>query len=389
MFARGATAPGKSQSSDPLWLEKMGLSPEAQYISNIIENSISRVEIAASLPNILQVHSLTDVDEDLRRVLQEHQILNEKLEKLEGLKQESEKDQRGEAEEASRRGKVQLEKDIKSSSRKVLRFFRVNPNAFFSLRAELDVEVGESESILIRALKSFQSHMMKMLISPDEEPQLSSAAVRNLEYLIPQEEKVATTLKKTNEECAQYEREIKDLQNYLKNIEEEDLPLFPDKPDQKTTETQSPKLTSLQQEIDKLNIQLKSLMLENRQVERNIQEKNEILRKEIENLIQVFDDKMEETQTKLDRTESEYANEQEVLKELEKTFPALEVKYNQILEKRRLAEEKIREEMKELELKTKAAIIAQSWWRGYRTRMALKNKGKGKKSKKGKGKKAR
>ena len=37
--------------------------------------------------------------------------------------------------------------------------------------------------------------------------------------------------------------------------------------------------------------------------------------------------------------------------------------------------------------KTKAAIFAQAWWRGYSTRRALKNKDKSKKAKKGKGKK--
>lgn len=84
-----------------------------------------------------------------------------------------------------------------------------------------------------------------------------------------------------------------------------------------------------------------------------------------------------------------YETEEEELKKLEESFSVLEVESNQILEKRRLAEEKRSMEMIELELKTKAAIFAQAWWRGYSTRKALKNKGKSKKGKKGKGKKTK
>lgn len=72
---------------------------------------------------------------------------------------------------------------------------------------------------------------------------------------------------------------------------------------------------------------------------------------------------------------------------MEPYFSALETEYNEILEKRRLAEEKRKEEMRVLELKTKAAIFAQAWWRGYSTRKALKNKKN--KNKGGKRKKAK
>uniref|UniRef100_A0A669EFX0 Dynein regulatory complex protein 10 n=1 Tax=Oreochromis niloticus TaxID=8128 RepID=A0A669EFX0_ORENI len=60
------------------------------------------------------------------------------------------------------------------------------------------------------------------------------------------------------------------------------------------------------------------------------------------------------------------------------------MEYNQIQERRRLAEEKRQEEIRELELKTKAAIVVQAWWRGYSVRKALKNKAKSKKAKRAK-----
>ncbi len=87
--------------------------------------------------------------------------------------------------------------------------------------------------------------------------------------------------------------------------------------------------------------------------------------------------------------ETDFDREEGELRKLEKPFSILEVECNQIQERRRLAEEKRQEEMRVLELKTKAAIFAQAWWRGYTVRKALKNKGKSKKGKKGKGKKSK
>lgn len=85
----------------------------------------------------------------------------------------------------------------------------------------------------------------------------------------------------------------------------------------------------------------------------------------------------------------EYEGELQELKEAEMHISALEAEYNHVQERRRLAEEKREEELRELELKTRAAILAQAWWRGYSTRKTLKNKGKSKKAKKGKGKKTK
>lgn len=89
----------------------------------------------------------------------------------------------------------------------------------------------------------------------------------------------------------------------------------------------------------------------------------------------------------LEEIEKAYEEEKEELRRLEKAYAVLEVEYNQIQEERRLAEERRKEEQRNLELKTRAAILAQAWWRGYCVRKAMKGKGKSKKGKKGKGKK--
>lgn len=75
------------------------------------------------------------------------------------------------------------------------------------------------------------------------------------------------------------------------------------------------------------------------------------------------------------------------MKKLEMLHAELDVEYRYILDKRQLEAEKKEKEAKELVVKTKAALIIQASWRGYRVRKALKEeekKGKGKKGKKGK-----
>lgn len=207
MFAKEATLLANAKSEDALNSHEVSqqklLSVEAQRISSILENCISQVEIAASLSAILRIKSMSHaVDEELSKALQEHQILDERLETLQGVKHESGGEREGEDEEARKRARPQLEKNIKNSVRDILRRFRTNPDAIFGLRAVLGMELGENECKLIRGLKVFHRHMMeKLLSSPDEELQLSlyeqvsSSPVHDLEYLVSLEEQVDTTMK--------------------------------------------------------------------------------------------------------------------------------------------------------------------------------------------------
>lgn len=82
----------------------------------------------------------------------------------------------------------------------------------------------------------------------------------------------------------------------------------------------------------------------------------------------------------------ESEREKEELRKLEQHYAVLQAECNKIHERRRLAEQRRQEEMRELDLKTKAAVIIQAWWRGHRPCKTLKGKAKGKGDKKGKGK---
>lgn len=87
-----------------------------------------------------------------------------------------------------------------------------------------------------------------------------------------------------------------------------------------------------------------------------------------------------------------YEEEKEELRQLQEAYAVLEVEYSQIQEEHLLAEERMQEEERDLEFNTRAAVIIQAWWRGFRVRKSMKGKSKktkGKKGKKGKAKKGK
>ncbi|KAM7416872.1 hypothetical protein PAMA_018784 [Pampus argenteus] len=373
--------------------QKKLLSPEAQRISAVLANCISKVEIVATLPAALQLDSMSSiVDKELSRLLQAHQISLERLETLAGLKQESDGEQEGEVGETTRRTMAQLENDVKDSVRDLLRLFRERPDAFSGWRTDL---VGESEYMLIKGLKQYHRHAIKKLLtSPEEEQrqvlykQVSSSCAHDMEHIVsPEGDEVAAIIKQLDAKISDMEDMIKMKSPLRENNVVLSVPA--DKECQALIRTSKMKQASVQKEIDQLNVQLNNLILENKANERLIQEKNEKLEKETEHLLHNFDSDIEEKQADLEICEMDCEADEEELRKLEKAYAVLEVEYNQILEKRRLAEERRKEEMIELELKTKAAIFAQAWWRGYSTRKALKNKTKSKKAKKSKGKKTK
>lgn len=92
-------------------------------------------------------------------------------------------------------------------------------------------------------------------------------------------------------------------------------------------------------------------------------------------------------QANLEQNEYKYELELEELHKVESRIAALEPEYDGVMKKRQLAEERRKELARLLKLKTRAALIAQAWWRGYCVRKALAGKSKGKKDKKQKGKK--
>ncbi|XP_041668169.1 dynein regulatory complex protein 10 [Cheilinus undulatus] len=356
---------GASENSDEL-SGKNPLSPKAESILRILENCICQVELTAAFPALLKLNNEGGVaDNKLSRALTEHQVLTEKVEALETLGQESDGKQDGN----DNKEKAELVRDFKNSVRNVLRIAKENPDVINDLKAKQNIEAGESESMLISELKKFHTHMVEKMKTREHEEQ-EQTHYNPADVMISQ--------KKT---------EVEDLHQSIEEMDREYEALSIFKPLPPTVKTE--KMIRLEQEMDQVNAQLRSLKMEHRRVERAIQEKNERLEAEIELLIQAFDADMEELQAKLDSFEKDYEKDQEEMRMLEGPFSVLEVEYNQVIERKQLEEEKRKQEMRDLELKTKAAIYAQAWWRGYKTRQALRSKSKSKKTKKGKGKKTK
>ena len=181
--------------------EKLMLFVEAQHISSILENRISQIEIAVTLPATLRFNSASSVvDEKLNRALEKHQLLAERLETetRDGLEKEAE----GEDGEERKRANPRLERDIKNSVRDLLRHLRTHPDAISGLRAERGVEAEESECELIRGLKMFHSQMVDRLLTSVQEELLqvlykpsSSSPAHSLVHMAPVEEEVAAAIK--------------------------------------------------------------------------------------------------------------------------------------------------------------------------------------------------
>ncbi|KAG7519359.1 IQ domain-containing protein D isoform X2 [Solea senegalensis] len=142
-----------------------------------------------------------------------------------------------------------------------------------------------------------------------------------------------------------------------------------DKKDQLQS-TSLEKRARMQQRIDQLEIQVEKLKKENSEGEFALQRKNDEVEKIKTNLRQTFDKEHEIKQDKLETEELDNEKELNKLRKLENAFSVIEEEFNQIEE--RLAEEQRRKE--QLKIQIKAVIIAQSWWRGYKTRKALRNK---------------
>ncbi|KAL6114270.1 iqcd [Pungitius sinensis] len=392
MFEMTKTQSEDSQNNHDVSQKEL-LSHEAQCISSILENSIRRIEIATNLPAVIALYSVSGiVDKELSRAIREHQILIDRLEALDHLKQESD----GELDANVGKASLLLIKEVKNSVRDLLRAAQAHPDAIWGLGAERGhLQLDENQYILIKGLEKFHSNVVeKLQTSPDEElrhilQEQASSSPNPMEELIQEEEEeLATYTKIIDAKIIQNNADIEHLQNSLKvnSGEELDVSLLAKKQFQSHDNLSKIKRIRIQQEIDQLNSELNSSVRENKKVEKGIQKKNERVEKIIEHLIQSFDDEIEETQANLELNQMENEREEAQLKKLGKAFSALEVEYNQIQEKRRLVEEKRKEEIRELELKTKAAILIQACWRGYSTRKSLKNKGKSKKPKKSKSK---
>ncbi|XP_008316735.1 dynein regulatory complex protein 9-like [Cynoglossus semilaevis] len=330
-------------------LKKKLLCSEARRISRIMDNCIRQVLTMATLPMILPKLSKF-TDKDLINELQKHKQICEKLEKkIEDGEQEK-------PERTGKKGKNNLERDIKNSSRDLLRFLRSCPEAIVALKSVPGVEIGEHELNLVVELKGFHSHMLnKLLTSPCHEKHLPfhkigpthlDKILHDLEEMSLEEAEVAAAMKKVNAKIAQKNIEIENLQEVTQltsfAAENEQLPV-------------NPSLT-LQERIDQLKIQVSISKRENTESLAVLNKEDEGVEKIFDDLCQTHYSDVDEPQTDLESIEEDPEKEeekklaqdnlqQELLKVLEDEKDLL---YNESLRKQAGLKQKINQMENEL-----------------------------------------
>ncbi|XP_043924382.1 dynein regulatory complex protein 10 [Protopterus annectens] len=292
-----------------------------------------------------------------------------------------------------------LRKAINSSVKNVLRLFQLNPAAYSTVRMESHARNPTSQA-MIHALLEMRTFLLeKLLTNPMEDREkiyyVQSMATRNqknADVIAALEAEVAAATQDKEHEVAQKNDVIRKLKSNLHHIEklsEDELQRTNQETEkqQKTLQkTSEGKCTKLQHEVQQLRTQLNNLIVEHRELELVLRKKKFKIETEIENWIQKYDADLGEKQEELEQLDAIYKEEKAQLSELQEQYDVMEQEYKQIMEDRRIAQQKKEEAERELANMTRAAIFIQAFWRGYKVRKMLKGKKKGKKGKKGKGK---
>jgi len=294
-----------------------------------------------------------------------------------------------------------LTEQINFSVRSILRAFANNPAALTAVKNEF-THRPRSVRNLLHALSEMKDIMMERLLTTPLEAQ------EKMQYLlmITQQERQSSVLNakletELNAALADKDEEIhkrndviRKLQADLHQIEkfsEEHIRRTKseaEKQESSDAKQSDAKKTKLNGDINQLKTQLQNLITEHREKESELRKRKYKIETEVENWIQKFDQDMGERQDEYERVDAIYTEEKKQLHELEERFKTLEEEYNQIMEERRIAEEKRAEAERELQLLVQAATVVQAFWRSFKVRKALK--GKKKKGKgKGKGKKGK
>lgn len=136
----------KIQCQDPQdneIIERTYISSEKHTINSILRNLVSNVEFIAILPGVLKVNWDTDVmDSEVIKALQEHLILEQKLEMLEDRNLVSD----------GKNENTHLEKNLKISLKNLLRLVKARPLLLSAWKKELPKEIGKCERCLIKEI---------------------------------------------------------------------------------------------------------------------------------------------------------------------------------------------------------------------------------------------
>lgn len=133
-------------------IERACISSEEHTINCILGSLLSNVEFIAILPGVLQLNTDSDiVDSELSRALEEHLMLEQRLEMQEDHRILTDR----------KKEPTQLEKKIRSSLRNLLRLLKTRPLLFSAWKKELVKEIGKCERALIKELNILEGLYLK------------------------------------------------------------------------------------------------------------------------------------------------------------------------------------------------------------------------------------
>lgn len=136
----------KIQYQDPQdneMVERTYISSEKHTINSILRNLVSNVEFIAILPGVLKVNWDTDVmDSEVIRALQEHLMLEQRLEMLEDRNLVSD----------GKNDNTHLEKNLKISLKNLLRLVKARPLLLSAWKKTFPKEIGKCERCLIKEI---------------------------------------------------------------------------------------------------------------------------------------------------------------------------------------------------------------------------------------------
>lgn len=123
-------------------IKRAHIASEQHAINHILRNLLSNVEFIAILPSVLQLKVDSVINSELSSALQEHLMLEQRMEMLKDHKLVSD----GKNETA------QLEKKIRRSFRNLLRLLKVHPLLLSAWKKDLVKEIGKFERALINKI---------------------------------------------------------------------------------------------------------------------------------------------------------------------------------------------------------------------------------------------
>ncbi|XP_062391748.1 dynein regulatory complex protein 10 [Sardina pilchardus] len=375
------------------------VSLETQRIAGILDECIRKVEMVALLPIVITQPGLLSVgmDTELSETLSGHWRVGERYETLE---RQTEDKQIPEAKE-----KADAAHAVHSSLLDLFRKIQACPTAGRAITNLRDLGTDRNQDLqgLTEGLCELRSVLLeRLLTTPAEErerisrmQEMSQRYHSNLELVATLEAEVAAAIKDRDEEISKKNQTIRHLKSSLHQMEKisEDFVARTrqeaEKQNLSEQKTSHGRQQGMQQDVNLLRVQLNNLLVDDRELETGLRKRKYKVETEIENWIQKYDADMGEKQTELEDMAEVFEEEKEELRELEEHYGLLEVEYTQVMEERRLEQQRQEEEERAREVMGRAATVIQAYWRGFRVRKAMRAKAKGKKGKKGKGKKGK